>query len=769
MNLLKSTLIAPSLALLLCTNLFAQENYTIKEKTLTEALEIIAKKAKLPYIAEESLLKGKKAPSLQDVTGVQNALNEVLKNTDLEAVIKNDTIIIRKKVLKKESSSNLGDVEVIENAYNTTEGSNSYTIASMNTATKMNLSIKETPQSVSVITNTQMEDLNIQRISDVVQASTGITTNSNGTGHTNNYSRGFRIFDYQIDGILVDIGSDYGNLNHSMDLYDRAEVVRGANGLTVGVGDPSASINLVRKKPKSHDFKGNVELEIASWNKKRLSLDIQGALTKKGDLRARLVASKSNEDFFVDILEKDKTLLYGVVEKDISDNTLLTAGYSYQEHNSNGYIFTGLPSKFTDGSKTNWDRSKTFASPWAKKENTQKSFFTKLEHNFKNDIKLSLDYSYAKYDLHDVYARVTGEINKSDGSGLNERVSGQIVNGRSKAINLYTSIPFELMELEHEFIAGYSFTKSHDDYFNIEAADASRNINNAYTFKGSKTPTWTEPANWGPMITKNTAFYTASRLSLSDDTKVILGARLSDHTYVDKSYEDDNTNEKNVLTPYFGITHNLNPNYTMYLAYTDIFKPQTNRTKEGKILDPVVGKNYETGVKASFMEDKLNANLSIYRMEQTNTAHKDEGQTVLNTSEDAFIAGKGDIIKGFDAEISGEINDKLNISFGYSQFTTSSIYKNSPEKNLKLSGNYKFDKVSIGSSLRWKDELINTRRNQKASTVVDLFSKYDIKNNLAVQINISNVFDKKYKSSSSDDSYDYGEPRKISARLKYTF
>ena len=95
-------------------------------------------------------------------------------------------------------------------------------------------------------------------------------------------------------------------------------------------------LNFIRKKANAKEFKGNIEIELGSWNKKRVSLDIQSPLNNSGDLRARIVANEAKADSFVDLLKTDKSLLYATIEKDISDNTLLTLGMSHQENKIKG-------------------------------------------------------------------------------------------------------------------------------------------------------------------------------------------------------------------------------------------------------------------------------------------------------------------------------------------------------------------------------------------------------------------------------------------------
>lgn len=128
-----------------------------------------------------------------------------------------------------------------------TEHTGAYTTGSMGTATRLNLSIKETPQSVSVITRQQMDDFNLNTLTEVMRQTTGVVVQHLDSDRVGYSSRGYGITNFQIDGML----NTFGRMKSDADtiIYDRVEVVRGATGLTTGAGDPSATVNMVRKRP----------------------------------------------------------------------------------------------------------------------------------------------------------------------------------------------------------------------------------------------------------------------------------------------------------------------------------------------------------------------------------------------------------------------------------------------------------------------------------------------------------------------------------------
>ena len=195
MNLFKKSLLSPAVALLICSNIYADNiSYSIEKQSLKDAIEKISKKANKPYIASGEIFDGKTSNAIKDITGTQNALDEVLKNSGLEAVMEDGAIIIKKKAVIGQGTV-LEPISVNEKSLNTTEGTGSYTTERMNTATKLNLSQRDTPQSVSVMTRQQIEDFGYTTLDDAMRNVTGISIDKGYlVGDSGNFSaRGFEI------------------------------------------------------------------------------------------------------------------------------------------------------------------------------------------------------------------------------------------------------------------------------------------------------------------------------------------------------------------------------------------------------------------------------------------------------------------------------------------------------------------------------------------------------------------------------------------------
>ena len=243
----------------------------------------------------------------------------------------------------------------------TTEGTGSYTTGRTQTATPLSMSPRETPQSVSVVTQQRIEDQGFTNITDLLNNVTGVSVHQYETHRAQFTSRGFDVNTLMIDGIPSTWDQQWssGEIMTGLSIYDRVEVVRGSTGLTTGAGDPSAAINLVRKRASSKEFTGTVEAGIGSWNEKRLMADVSTPLNEAKTLRARFVGDYADSDSWVDNLTNKHQTLFATVEADLTPNTLLSAGVSRQENSPTGSMWGGLPVWYSDGTRTDWDRSKT--------------------------------------------------------------------------------------------------------------------------------------------------------------------------------------------------------------------------------------------------------------------------------------------------------------------------------------------------------------------------------------------------------------------------
>jgi outer membrane receptor for ferric coprogen and ferric-rhodotorulic acid len=152
-----------------------------------------------------------------------------------------------------------------DQATQSSEQSKSYIVQQSTSATKLNIPLKETPQTVNVVTRQQLDDFALNSTREVLRNVPGVIVSNQETDRTTYLARGFEISNVLVDGVGFLESYNYNNDNPDSFLFDRIEVVKGADALNNGVGDPSATINMIRKRP-TQDLQASFNASYGSWN-----------------------------------------------------------------------------------------------------------------------------------------------------------------------------------------------------------------------------------------------------------------------------------------------------------------------------------------------------------------------------------------------------------------------------------------------------------------------------------------------------------------------
>jgi outer membrane receptor for ferric coprogen and ferric-rhodotorulic acid len=668
----------------------------------------------------------------------------------------------------------------------------------IDTATGLGLSIRETPQSVTVFTAERIRDQDLDTIIDAVDNTVGLSSSKMDNIRNTMQSRGFNVSNYQIDGVPLSwsLAGDSGETSADVAIYERVEFVRGATGLLTGAGDPSASINLVRKRARNTDLTGYVDASIGSWNKKELTLDIANGLNDSGTVRGRVVAKVVDSESYIDLYEENKNIFYGVLETDLTPDTTLRVGASYQNSDPHGPVWGALPAYYTDGTAAEWDDSKTTALDWTRWETTHKNYFATVEHLFSNGWQLTANYNHSKYDKESRLFYVYGALDKETGAGLTGQRYFAFGSTEQDSVDVQLKGQYTLFEQSHDFVVGALYskqtgetsTRDPDPIIGGSAWDAVP-IDNFFDFQGDDIaePNWTEEVTLqDDNDTVQKGFYAATRVSLTDAFKVIAGGRISSWERERYYYGDQQDyGDSGVFVPYFGALFDLNDQHRMYASYTEIFRPQNSLDANGEYLDPVDGKASEIGLKSAYFDERLQTSLAIFDIQQDNLATEDPNFVPTVEQMSAYYGAEGTQSRGFEFEVMGEPVDGWNISAGYSQFKAEDADNNkvntdSPRKQFKLFTTYQFVKqlpaLTVGGGLNWQSKSYaqGTTRNveQDAYTIVNLMARYNINESMDLQLNVNNLFDKKYYNYMTAGYYDlyrYGAPRNASLSFSYNF
>jgi len=781
-SLLALALLAASPATLATTS-SAPQHYNIAAASLSQALASFSEEARISVQYTPELTRGLLSAGLTGDYDVDAALAQLLAGSNLQAVRLQDRVY----GLIKRTADSAGvtlDASVISSTTlndETTEGSGRYTAGPSRTATKLPMSQKETPQSVSVITRQQMDDQNMQSLEDVARATTGVRTAKDfGSERSRYFSRGFQVNDLQYDGVPSSISESYSmdvTSVNNMAVYDRVEIVRGANGLLQGAGNPSAAINMVRKRP-TDTYQLKAEVGAGSWDNYRAQIDVGGPLNDQGTLRGRTVLMYNTGNSFVDKADKNNQLFYAIGEADLSEDTTVSLGTALQKDYHGGYDWGGLPTR-TDGSFYPFSRSTSFATDWMHLNKINRTAFGDVKHRFNEDWSLTINgmLSWSNADFLGAYGYNMGNDQM--------RLYTNDTKYDDEQINLDMALngAFSAFGRKHELVFGT--TARRDRFIN----DSRYNNNSAvvdildYSASQLPLPTYAYDRIRYRTLRKDKGLYVATRLNPVDDLHVILGSRLS---WVDY---DDGSNvykENNKVIPYAGIVYDLTPTTSAYASYTDIYRLQSNYGVDNSLLNPITGENYEIGLKQGLFDGRLNTSFALFEVDQSHMPEAVAGTLrVCGPSRASTCYEEGGKVRsrGFEAEVSGEVLPGWNVMSGYTYSHPEYVAgtkkgqdyatDTSPQRLFKLATTYQlpgaFNAWRVGGDLYHQSKIYRNAVEQGAYNLVNLNTQYRINHNLSVQLNVNNLFDKTYYSTIYDVNLGnyYGDPRNFAVTLRY--
>lgn len=720
----------------------------------------------------------------------------------------------------------LAPINVIGQLDAPSEVTQSYTVPVTRSSTGLSLSPKETPQSVSVVTRQQMDDQAMESIGDVLGSTAGITFTELDNGARTTYrARGFDISNYKVDGLSMVGRSAFSGAGNSlnMDLYDRVGIVRGANGLLGGIGDPSATIDLVRKRP-GPDLGGSVTLRTGSWSKKNLVGDINVPLTSDGRIRSRLVVSGEDSNGFRKHEKLERQGVLANVEMDLTSRTVLGVGMEYEHSITRGASWgANVPIWFADGERTNFSRRFNPVAKWSKTEREGTTLFASLNHRFDNEWKLQANYAHTtREDLNNF-----GVLKVNNGAVVwphwTQDGRGAYLNGihsesesENHAFSVDLSGPFELLGRRHELLVGLNGSRLREPSWTFDRSNCS--IDGIAGFRGgcqyrTELPvddwrTWSgdEYGNFQTFrtearnVTRTSLYggYVAGRFELTDRLAAITGLRRSEYrTYSDRYSAAgvrgarSGANNARAWTPYYGLVYDLTPTYSVYASYTDVFNPQTQKNEAGDTLKPVTGASYETGIKGEWFNGALNASLSAFHSKQKDVALRD-GDRLTPDGAQAYTTGTGVKVKGFDAELAGAITPSWNVYLGYTYLDVDNkdtAERVDPRHLLRANTTYRLagtlSGLTVGGGVSWQGKTASAPMpgrpvgggkfddspiSLKGYALFNAMARYEISKNVSTTLNVSNLFDKTYyRQYGFYNGLIYGEPRRVTLSLQAKF
>ncbi len=685
----------------------------------------------------------------------------------------------------------LGTLDVTE------QRADRYTAPAAASAAKIELSPRETPQSMTIITRQRMEDQDLTNLRQVLDNTAGIYSNAYDTERVLFYSRGFLVDSLMFDGVPSFSNFNTGSIDESVDTapYERIEVVRGATGLMTGPGNPAASINMVRKHADSRVPAFVTELSLGSWNQRRAMIDASTPLNESGSVRGRFVGVAEGTDSYQDLYHKKLGVAYGIIDADLGKSTRLSVGFDYQDNRPTSNTWGSFPLFLSNGQLANWPTSVTTSTDWAFWNRKTQTVFAELDHRFDNGWRLRATASHRQYDEKYALFYVYGFPDPDSGLGLEPygtRGDGRITEN---SLDAYAEGPFELFGRRHQLVAGYNGSRARNKGNAADPADVLPPTPNFFQWDGSyPEPVWGESYEVQDIRTDQDAAYVAARFSIADPLHVLAGGRYA-RWKVDSFYlydtPADSKYDQSRFIPYAGVVWDFSRQFSAYASYTGTFKPQNARDINGHYLDPVDGYSYEAGIKGEHFDGRLTTALTIFQTQQNNVAtavlDPETGEAVLlPDGSQASQAVDGIRTRGFELEATGRFTRDLQGSVSWTHYDMNDRSGESfrtflPDTLVRSFVTWQprdwVPRLTLGGGVNWQSAthtIVGSPDGpvdfaQRSVTLVNLMARYQFSPSVSLQFNANNVTDRKYFVLDQYDNSYYGPPANYALTLRMGF
>ena len=647
--------------------------------------------------------------------------------------------------------------------------------------------ILDVPQSVSVITDEEIKDQGFREIGDIIRYTPGVNT-SQGEGHRDAVVfRGVRsTADFYQDGVRDDV-----QYYRSLYNVEQLEILRGPNALLFGRGGTGGLINRVSKKAEIGEAFGSIDIGADSFGAADLAIDANFATSDSTAVRLNLHTDSlaNHRDFY----EGERYGINPTVKIQVDDATTIDLSYEYADHER--FIDRGIPT--ANNKPVESLKDVVFGVEGLNLQTLEASIIRgSLAHDYSDTGKFNMSITSsdfkkmyknlyaAGYDADANTVKLDGYLDPTERQNL--IVSANVVNEFSNGSTSGTLL------VGLEFVDTDNKNYRYNTFFNNRAgSDAgeptdqqifniARPLSIAKTSTGldSTVDYTTDLKSSSESDLTVTSFYLQGDIDFSDSWKMIIGGRLDnfDITVTDVKKSQDQSRKDNMFSPRLGVIYKPADNMSLYVSYSESFLPRSGEQYKkldasGAALDPDVYKNTEFGYKYD-INDALTFTAAIFDSESTR-AEKDNETGEMNEI-------RGLEVEGYEVELSGDIDDQNNLTFGYTSLdgVTSKGTKQPrelPNQMLSLWYSYQANETfgfGLGVTHQAESFIKDTTNGSTGPalpdyTRVDFALHINASDNDVVRVHIENLTDELYfPHSHSTHQASVGES--LSARVSYS-
>lgn len=529
-----------------------------------------------------------------------------------------------------------------------------YSASSSSVAGKTPTSRLNEAQSVSVVTQQQLEDYQAESLADAMRFVSGVTEGNTLAGTEDGFVR--RGFGSNSDGSIYRDGvrSSQG-LNFDA-TTERVEVLKGSASLLYGIQNPGGVINVVSKKPQ-YDWHTRVSGRYASEGGGAGTVDVTGPLGN--GFAFRLIAEKQNQDYWRNFGSDEHTLIAPSLQwfGEKANFLISYSEYRYDIPYDRGTAFIdgkpvdiGYKNRLDDKANHAWGHNKTLNAQYGWQFNEDWS------------TRLTLGWNQRRYDNNEV--RVTG-VNTTTGAVTRRTDANRGFNHKTKYLSWDLIGSQNIFGMTHDIVLGtdYEMNQTYRAHQYQGKANNNFNLNDPqYDMLSPVTDSSTENVANSNNLNRihSRSVYAKDSISLTPDWIAVLGGRYQHYEQrASKGFNpvvETLDDEGNKFLPQAGLIYKLTPDVSLYGSVSKSFTPSTNVDDDGDVGKPEQGTTWEMGSKWQ-VSPRLFASVALFNIDERDMSLSINGATrAINKARS----------RGAEFELNGEILPDWELSANYS-------------------------------------------------------------------------------------------------------
>lgn len=544
-----------------------------------------------------------------------------------------------------------------------------YKVDSSSSATRSEIALQDTPQSVSMVTQKVIEDIGATRLVEALDLAGGVTRANNfgGQGLTGFNMRGFTSGEFYRNGFPINRG--YPNAPDS-NTIERVDVLRGPSSSLYGRGDPGGTFNLISKTPKSEQ-QTTLGAQLSSEGLYRTTVDTTGTVPDAENIGYRLNVIAEGGDSYRDHVESKRYGIAPVIQWQATDATKVTfeADILRNQHPlDRGHTRYPTQKSFNSSPETYlWETGKYYNRLYNDNNMTQ----LRVEHDLGNDWKLNAGVQYLNGKLHGYAVEANGIQNDGETLGRNYNYRELKWQDTDAQINLTGN--FQLLGLAHTLVTGLEYENyDYKSYIIRSSGDIGSYPINIYNpVLGQPLPELNRVTTHDRENLKTTALFVQDQIGLNERLSALLGLRFEHYEHDYKNLLPNTTNwntSHDAFIPRLGLVYKASDDLSLYGNAAKSFKPNTGASRNGEGFDPEEGTAYELGFKWQALDNMLSIDSAIFYANKENVL-------TLDPVDSAYKVAAGEVrSRGIELNIAGQITPAWKIIGGYA-YTDAEVTK----------------------------------------------------------------------------------------------